>query len=73
MRYADRQTFLRLDTDPRENKMFGNSIVACVRYRGNLFAESLSGTERGVDLTEPLPCNDKRDINTVTQTDGRDL
>jgi hypothetical protein len=26
-----------------------------------------------INFTEPLPCNDRRDIRTVTQTDGRDL
>jgi hypothetical protein len=35
-------------------------MVACIRCRGNVF-------------TGPLPCNDRRDIHTDTQTDGRDL
>jgi hypothetical protein len=27
----------------------------------------------GIHFTEPLPSNDRRDIHTDTQTDGRDL
>jgi hypothetical protein len=37
-----------------------SSIVACIPCRGNAF-------------TEPLPSNDRRDTNTNSQTDGRDL
>jgi hypothetical protein len=32
-----------------------------------------SVTERRNKLTEPLPCNDRRDAHTQTETDSRDL
>jgi hypothetical protein len=49
------------------------STVAFIRCRESMFMEPLPSTKEKIHLNELLPCNDKMDAHTDTQTDGSDL
>jgi hypothetical protein len=61
------------DTHTHRHGSDNSSIVACIRYRGNVFTEQLPSIKGRIYFAEPLPSNDGRDARADTQTDGRDL
>jgi hypothetical protein len=66
--YTDRRSDSPLISHGPHSKWRVQQFFYCSvhRYRGNVFTELLPST--GINLTQPLPCND-----TATHNDGRDL
>jgi hypothetical protein len=60
-------------TDPHTKAYNSSSIVACIHCPRDVLRSSYLATKGRIHFTEPLPSNDRRDTNTDTQTDGRDL